>query len=128
MPNPDLTLSLLEQLIRQQQEGRAELEQFWKRTGMLRALTLPALPIWLMLWLEMKYMEPLLFGLRDRYTSKRLKILDRFILTCYRYQMRWSRHMLWWERIRIRYLVIFSLVFSLYCYLMVFTLFYSALR
>jgi len=128
MHNTDLTLFLLDQLIRQQQERRAELEQFWKRTGLLRALTLPALPIWLMLWLEMKYMEPFLSELRDRYVSNRLRSTDRFILTCYRYQTRWSRYKLWWERIRIRYLVMFSLVFSLYCYLMVFTFFYLALR
>jgi len=128
MHNTDLTLFLLDQLIRQQQERRAELEQFWKRTGLLRALTLPALPIWLLLWLEMKYMEPFLSELRDRYVSNRLKSTDRFILTCYRYQTRWSRYKLWWERIRIRYLVMFSLVFSLYCYLMVFAFFYLALR
>ena len=128
MLNSDQMLLFLDQQIRQKQEGRAELEQFWKRTGLLRALTLPALPIWLMLWLEMNYIELFISELRDRYVSNQLKSIDRFILICFWYQMNWSGCRLWWERIWLRYLVVFSIMFSLYCYLMIFTLLYLALR
>jgi hypothetical protein len=89
----------LEQLIRRKQEQRAGLEQFWRRTRWLRLLTLPAFPAWLSLQVEMRYAEPFLVGLRERYIHNRLTRIDRFILEGLRYQSLVPRFVQFWERI-----------------------------
>jgi hypothetical protein len=77
---------LLDQLIQQKQEQRAGLERFWQCTRWLRLLTLPAFPAWLLLQIEMRYAEPFLVRLRERYIHNRLTRIDRFILEGLWYQ------------------------------------------
>ena len=110
----------LEQLIRRKQEQRAGLEQFWRRTRWLRLLTLPAFPAWLSLQVEMRYAEPFLVGLRERYVHNRLTRIDRFILECLWYQSLMPRFVQFWERIFLYYFVVFVLAFSMIFYFIAF--------
>ena len=110
----------LEQLIRRKQEQRAGLEQFWRRTRWLRLLTLPAFPAWLSLQVEMRYAEPFLVRLRERYIHNRLTRIDRFILECLWYQSLMPRYALLWERIWLYYFVVFVLAFSMIFYFIAF--------
>jgi len=119
---------LLDQLIQQKQEQRAGLERFWQCTRWLRLLTLPAFPVWLLLQIEMRYAEPFLVRLRERYIHNRLTRIDRFILECLWYQSLMPRYALLWERIWLYYFVVFVLVFSLIVYFMAFTTIYEILR
>ena len=119
---------LLDQLIQQKQEQRAGLERFWQCTRWLRLLTLPAFPVWLLLQIEMRYAEPFLVRLRERYVHNRLTRIDRFILECLWYQSLMPRYALLWERIWLYYFVVFVLVFSLIVYFMAFTTIYEILR
>jgi hypothetical protein len=105
-----------------------QLIQFWRRTRWLRLLTLPAFPAWLSLQVEMRYAEPFLVGLRERYVHNRLTRIDRFILECLWYQSFMPRYALLWERIWLYYFVVFVLVFSLIVYFMAFTTIYEILR
>jgi hypothetical protein len=90
---------LLDQLIQQKQEQRAGLERFWQCTRWLRLLTLPAFPAWLLLQIEMRYAEPFLVRLRERYIHNRLTRIDRFILEGLWYQSLVPRFVQFWERI-----------------------------
>jgi hypothetical protein len=89
----------IDQLIRRKQEQRAGLERFWQRTRWLRFLTLPAFPAWLLLQIEMRYAEPFLVRLRERYIHNRLTRIDRFMLECLWYQSLVPRFVQFWERI-----------------------------
>ena len=119
---------LLDQLIQQKQEQRAGLERFWQCTRWLRLLTLPAFPVWLLLQIEMRYAEPFLVRLRERYIHNRLTRIDRFMLECLWYQSLVDRFALLWERIWLYYFVVFVLVFSLIFYFMAFGMMYAVLR
>jgi hypothetical protein len=119
---------LLDQLIQQKQEQRAGLERFWQCTRWLRLLTLPAFPVWLLLQIEMRYAEPFLVRLRERYIHNRLTRIDRFMLECLWYQSLVGRFALLWERIWLYYFVVFVLVFSLIFYFMAFGMMYAVLR
>lgn len=110
----------LDQLIRRKQEQRAGLEQFWRRTRWLRLLTLPAFPAWLSLQVEMRYAEPFLVRLRERYVHNRLTRIDRFILECLWYQSLVPRFVQFWERIFLYYFVVFVLAFSMIFYFIAF--------
>jgi hypothetical protein len=110
----------LEQLIRRKQEQRAGLEQFWRRTRWLRLLTLPAFPAWLLLQIEMRYAEPFLVRLRERYIHNRLTRIDRFILEGLWYQSLVPRFVQFWERIFLYYFVVFVLAFSMIFYFIAF--------
>ncbi len=104
------------------------MERFWQRTRWLRFLTLPAFPAWLLLRMEMRYAEPFLVGLRERYIHNRLTRIDRFMLECLWYQSLVDRFALLWERIWLYYFVVFVLVFSLIFYFMAFGMMYAVLR
>jgi hypothetical protein len=78
--------------------------------------------------MEMRYAEPFLVGLRERYVHNRLTRIDRFILECLWYQSFMPRYALLWERIWLYYFVVFVLVFSLIVYFMAFTTIYEILR
>ena len=119
---------LLDQLIQQKQEQRAGLERFWQCTRWLRLLTLPAFPVWLLLQIEMRYAEPFLVRLRERYIHNRLTRIDRFMLECLWYQSLVDRFALLWERIWLYYFVVFVLVFSLIFHFMAFGMMYAVLR
>jgi hypothetical protein len=110
----------LEQLIRRKQEQRAGLERFWQCTRWLRLLTLPAFPVWLLLQIEMRYAEPFLVRLRERYIHNRLTRIDRFVLECLWYQSLVPRFVRFWERIFLYYFVVFVLAFSTIFYFIAF--------
>jgi hypothetical protein len=110
----------LDQLVRRKQEQRAGMERFWQRTRWLRFLTLPAFPAWLLLQIEMRYAEPFLVRLRERYIHNRLTRIDRFILECLWYQSLVPRFVQFWERIFLYYFVVFVLAFSMIFYFIAF--------
>ncbi len=70
--------------------------------------------------MEMRYAEPFLVRLRERYIHNRLTRIDRFILECLWYQSLVPRFVQFWERIFLYYFVVFVLAFSMIFYFIAF--------
>jgi len=68
----------------------------------------------------MRYAEPFLVRLRERYVHNRLTRIDRFILECLWYQSLMPRFVQFWERIFLYYFVVFVLAFSMIFYFIAF--------